>query len=65
VTRPWKALGVTLRGVRTEGEMAPDIPLDRQRPATYVFDSTVTQKLSEIRRAEAEEKAGKKAATAA
>ena len=45
--------------------MAPDIPLDRQRPATYVFDSTVTQKLSEIRRAEAEEKAGKKAATAA
>ena len=45
--------------------MAPDIALDGQRPATYVFDSNVTQKLSEIRRAEAEEKARKKAATAA
>ena len=65
VTRPWKALAVTLRGVKTEGAMAPDIALDGQRPAAYVFDSNVTQKLSEIRRAEAEEKAGKKAATAA
>jgi hypothetical protein len=65
VTRPWKAIGVSLRGVRTEGPMAPDIPLDRQRPAAFVFDSNVTQTLSEIRRAEAEEKAGKKAATAA
>src|SRR5579863_5128489 len=60
VTKPWKALGVALRGVRTEGAMAPDIPLDRQRPATYVFDKNVTQKLSEMRRAEAEEKARKK-----
>ena len=33
VARPWKALGVTLRGVKTEGPMAPEIPLDRQRPA--------------------------------
>ena len=65
VTRPWKALAVALRGVKTEGAMAPDIALDGQRPAAYVFDSNVTQKLSEIRRAEAEEKARKKAATAA
>ena len=64
VTRPWKALGVALRGVRTEGAMAPEIPLEGQRPAAYVFESNVSQKLSEMRRAEAEEKAGKKAAAA-
>ena len=61
VARPWKALGVALRGMRTEGPMAPDIPLQGQRPAVFVFDKTVTQKLSEIRAAEAEEKARKKA----
>ena len=38
VTRPWKALAVALRGVKTEGPMAPDIPLEGQRPAVYVFD---------------------------
>jgi len=32
---PLKALLVSLRGVRTDGEMAPEIPLDRQRPAEY------------------------------
>ena len=65
VTRPWKALASPCGASRPKGAMAPDIALDGQRPAAYVFDSNVTQKLSEIRRAEAEEKAGKKAATAA
>src|SRR6187399_991110 len=37
VKRPWKALKVALGGVRTEGPMAPDIPLSGQRPAEYVF----------------------------
>ena len=62
VRRPWKALKVALRGVDTEAPMAPEIPLDKQRPAQYVFDKNVAQKLSEIRKAEAE---AKKAATAA
>ncbi|MDX1709817.1 MAG: adenosyl-hopene transferase HpnH [Rhodovibrionaceae bacterium] len=35
IRNPLKALLVSLRGVRTEGEMAPEIPLDRQRPAEY------------------------------
>ena len=48
-------------GVKTEGPMAPDIPLGSQREAQYVFDKNVAQKLSDIRRAEAEEKARKKA----
>ena len=64
VLKPWKALGVKLRGVGTDGAMAPEIPLESQRPAVYVFEKNVSQKLSEMRRAEAEEKAGKKAATA-
>ncbi|MEQ8966330.1 MAG: adenosyl-hopene transferase HpnH [Azospirillaceae bacterium] len=41
VKNPLKALKVALRGPRTEGEMAPEIPLDGQRPAEYVFDTLV------------------------
>ena len=33
--------------------MAPDIPLDRQRPAEYVFSKHVQQRLAEIAEAEA------------
>ena len=32
VHHPMKAAVVALRGVRTEGEMAPEIPLDRPAP---------------------------------
>ncbi len=35
VRNPLKALGVALRGVRTDGPMAPEIPLSGQRPAEY------------------------------
>ncbi len=64
IASPFAALKVALRGVRTEGEMAPEIAMENQRPAAYVFDGQVQQKLSEIRKAEAEAKV-KKAATAA
>jgi hopanoid biosynthesis associated radical SAM protein HpnH len=47
--RPLKALGVTMRGVRTDGPMAPDIPLDNQRPAEFVFSAHVERKLAAIR----------------
>ena len=49
VRRPWKAARVAMKGVRTEGPMAPDIPLAGQRPAQYVFAETVQMKLSEMR----------------
>jgi hopanoid biosynthesis associated radical SAM protein HpnH len=49
VRHPWKAAMVALRGVRTEGPMAPDIPLDRQRSAQYPFKDNVERKLAEIR----------------
>jgi len=41
VSRPLKALAVALKGVATAGEMAPEIALDRQRPAEYVFSGQV------------------------
>ena len=42
-----------LAGIKTDGPMAPEIPLDRQRPAEYVFSRHVEQKLAEIAEAEA------------
>ena len=49
VTRPLTALGVMFKGVRTNGPMAPEIPLAGQRPAQFVFSSHVERKLAEIR----------------
>ncbi|HSS70095.1 MAG TPA: adenosyl-hopene transferase HpnH [Casimicrobiaceae bacterium] len=49
VHHPLRALSVGLRGVRTEGAMAPEIRLTHQRPAQYVFSRHVEQKLAEIR----------------
>jgi hopanoid biosynthesis associated radical SAM protein HpnH len=48
VKHPLKALGATLKGIRTEGEMAPEIPLDRQRPAEYVFSRHVEEAMARI-----------------
>jgi hopanoid biosynthesis associated radical SAM protein HpnH len=48
VRHPLKALGVSLRGVRTEGPMAPEIPLSKQRPAQYVFSRHVEQERARI-----------------
>jgi hypothetical protein len=53
VSRPWKLAKLAIAGIKTEGPMAPDIPLDRQRSAQYVFSKHVQQKLAEIAEAEA------------
>jgi len=53
--RPWKAAAQALRGIRTEGPMAPDIPLDRQRPADYVFSRHVEQAMERIKARKQEE----------
>jgi hopanoid biosynthesis associated radical SAM protein HpnH len=53
IAHPVKAFGVFMRGVRTDGPMAPEIPLDRQRPAQFVFSRHVERKLKEIRDAKA------------
>jgi hopanoid biosynthesis associated radical SAM protein HpnH len=49
VKNPLKAAAVALRGVRTEGEMAQEIPLDRQRPAEYVFSRHVTDAMARLK----------------
>jgi hopanoid biosynthesis associated radical SAM protein HpnH len=49
IARPLTAFKVALKGVRTEGAMAPDIALDKQRPAQYVYSQHVEIKLAEIK----------------
>jgi hypothetical protein len=39
-------------GPRTQGPMAPEIPLDRQRPARFVFSRHVEDELAAIHQAE-------------
>jgi len=50
IRNPWKLVKLALRGVRTEGPMAPDIPLGAQRPAQYVFARHVEEKLQALSR---------------
>ncbi len=50
ISHPLKALKVFLKGIDTEKPMAPEIPLDNQRPAEFVFDGlikTLTQQRAE------------------
>ena len=49
VRRPWKAAAQVLRGIRTEGPMAPDVSLDNQRPAEYVFSQHVEHAMTRIK----------------
>ncbi len=49
VRKPWRAAAQVLRGIRTDGPMAPEIPLENQRPAEYVFGRHVEQALTQIR----------------
>jgi hopanoid biosynthesis associated radical SAM protein HpnH len=49
VRKPWKALKVEMSGIRTEGAMAPEIPLDNQRPAEFSFSRHVQQAMEKIR----------------
>ena len=48
VKSPLKTLKVALRGPDIDGPMAPEIPLDRQRPAEFSFSQHVQAKLEEI-----------------
>jgi hopanoid biosynthesis associated radical SAM protein HpnH len=50
VRHPLKALMAKLRGPRTDGPMAPEIPLDKQRPADFVFARHVEDTMARIER---------------
>ena len=49
VRHPLKTAMVALRGPRTEGPMAPEIDLSKQRPAEYVFSRHVQQKMADLK----------------
>jgi hopanoid biosynthesis associated radical SAM protein HpnH len=49
VRKPWRAAAQAMRGIRTDGPMAPEISLDKQRPAEYVFSRHVETALKRIR----------------
>ena len=51
VHHPLKAALASLRGVRTTGEMAPEIALDGQRPAEYVFSRHVEEAMDHLEQA--------------
>ena len=48
LAQPLEALRVAMFGVRTEGAMAPEISLEQQRPAQYVFSRHVQEMLAHI-----------------
>jgi hopanoid biosynthesis associated radical SAM protein HpnH len=52
ISNPFKMLAVALRGIRTEGPMAPEIPLDNQRPAAYVHSLHVEREIQRIKKTE-------------
>lgn len=54
VAHPLKPMLLALRGIKTEGAMAPDISLDNQRPAEDVYARHVEERLAEIRAAKAQ-----------
>ena len=64
ISNPFKAMWVAMRGVKTSGPMAPEINLDHQRPAQYIFSAEVQKRLSDIRKDEAAAAAAKAAAKA-
>jgi hopanoid biosynthesis associated radical SAM protein HpnH len=52
VGNPLKVAAVAWRGIRTRGEMAPEIDLSGQRPAEYVFSRHVEQAMARLGAAE-------------
>ncbi|MGO9544528.1 MAG: adenosyl-hopene transferase HpnH [Rhodomicrobium sp.] len=56
ITNPLKLLSLAVRGIRTEGPMAPEIALDKQRPAAYVHSLHVERELARLKADEAKER---------
>ena len=52
ISNPLKMFGLMLRGIRTEGPMAPEISLKDQRPAAYVHSLHVEREIHRIEQTE-------------
>jgi hopanoid biosynthesis associated radical SAM protein HpnH len=48
ISNPIRALVTAIRGIRTEGPMAPEIAMTQQRPAQYVFSRHVQDMMGRI-----------------
>jgi hypothetical protein len=48
VRNPLKLVKLALNGIRTDGDMAPEISLHRQRPAKYVFSGHVKEAMARL-----------------
>jgi hopanoid biosynthesis associated radical SAM protein HpnH len=57
LAQPLEALRVAMFGVRTRGAMAPEISLEQQRPAQYVFSDHVQKSLAHMGQPKARAKA--------
>jgi hopanoid biosynthesis associated radical SAM protein HpnH len=62
---PLKALKVWLGGIDTEAPLAPEIPLDQQRPADFIFDQLVAGAVSDPQRPDHAEAPGPQSRSAA
>ena len=60
IKHPLKALKVALLGPKTEGDMVPDIPLNNQRPAKYIFEKQVEETVKKIKEEKTQEQASYK-----
>lgn len=54
VKHPLRALKIFLKGIETEKPMAPEISLDNQRPAEFVFENLVERMSERLEREKAE-----------
>jgi hopanoid biosynthesis associated radical SAM protein HpnH len=48
IAHPLKALKVAINGPCTDGAFAPEIPIDKQRPAEKVFDKVVEDEMARL-----------------
>ena len=55
IKNPLKTLKVALFGPKTDGKMVPDIPLNNQRPAKYMFEELVKKSTKKIEEEEIKE----------
>jgi len=49
VKRPWKMLKLSFKGFKTDGDMAPEIPLANARKAEYVFRRIVEHEVEKLK----------------
>jgi hopanoid biosynthesis associated radical SAM protein HpnH len=65
MSNPLKALKAVISGIRTDGPMAPEISLEGQRPAEYVFDKMIREAAASVHASVRSERGEKRRADSA